>query len=236
MIHSRFALATVLVLSTLAASAANSQSINPPPGPDINAVPFEFDPQHLNVVAAEWKGGIGCQSTFDPLVCPATGMGGTDLSDNFGAGLLLVKSGLTAQNASAGVSLTGVKGITLTELGFDIRKKGPRIADNGSHCGAGAPRFNVTTTDGVIHFIGCNSAATPATTEVDGLDWIRLRWIATLAGIVAFPTPVNSPVASISIVFDEGQDTDPDFFGLAVLDNIDVNGQLIGTGPRGPAK
>jgi hypothetical protein len=37
-------------------------------------------------------------------------------------------------------------------------------------------------------------------------------------------------------VFDEGQDTDPDFFGLAVLDNIDVNGQLIGTGPRGPAK
>jgi hypothetical protein len=94
----------------------------------------------------------------------------------------------------------------------------------------------VTTTDGVIHFIGCNSGATPATTEVDGLDWIRLRWIATLAGIVAFPTPVNSPVASISTVFDEGQDTAPDFFGLAVLDNIDVNGQLIGTGPRGPAK
>lgn len=36
----------------------------------------------------------------------------------------------------------------------------------------------------------------------------------------------------ITIVFDEGQDASggPDFFGLAVLDNIDVNGTLVGTG------
>ena len=33
------------------------------------------------------------------------------------------------------------------------------------------------------------------------------------------------------IVFDEGQDTGPDDFGLAVLDNIDVNKHLIGQGP-----
>jgi hypothetical protein len=31
-------------------------------------------------------------------------------------------------------------------------------------------------------------------------------------------------------VFDEGQDTTPDNFGLAVLDNIDVNGTLVGRG------
>ena len=37
-------------------------------------------------------------------------------------------------------------------------------------------------------------------------------------------------VKSISIVFDEGQDTGPDNFGLAVLDNIDVNGRLLGNG------
>jgi len=30
-------------------------------------------------------------------------------------------------------------------------------------------------------------------------------------------------------VFDEGQDTGPDNFGLAVLDNIDVNGMLVGS-------
>ena len=37
-------------------------------------------------------------------------------------------------------------------------------------------------------------------------------------------------VTSIQIVFDEGQDTGPDNFGLAVLDNIDVNGTLVGQG------
>ena len=37
-------------------------------------------------------------------------------------------------------------------------------------------------------------------------------------------------VKSISIVFDKGQDTGPDNFGLAVLDNIDVNGRLVGSG------
>jgi len=36
--------------------------------------------------------------------------------------------------------------------------------------------------------------------------------------------------ASVSIVFDEGYDTGPDNFGLAVLDNIDVNGTLVGAG------
>jgi hypothetical protein len=40
-------------------------------------------------------------------------------------------------------------------------------------------------------------------------------------------------VRRLSIVFDEGQDTGPDNFGLAVLDNIDVNGKLAGQG-RGP--
>jgi hypothetical protein len=37
-------------------------------------------------------------------------------------------------------------------------------------------------------------------------------------------------VKSLSIDFDEGQDAGPDNFGLAVLDNIDVNGTLVGQG------
>jgi hypothetical protein len=39
-------------------------------------------------------------------------------------------------------------------------------------------------------------------------------------------------VQSLSIVFDEGQDTAPDNSGAAVLDNIDVNGVLVGRGPN----
>jgi hypothetical protein len=41
-------------------------------------------------------------------------------------------------------------------------------------------------------------------------------------------------VKRLSIVFDEAQDSPPDFFGLAVLDNIDVNGTLVGRGPSKP--
>jgi len=226
----RFGLVLVFLVGFgITRMSVNAQSVNPPPAPQINAVPFEFDPQHLEVVAAEWKGGIGCLEALE-VICLAS----SDPQDKFVAGLLLVKSGLTAQNASAGVSLTGVKGITLTELGYDIRKRGAAADDNGSHCGAGAPRFNVTTSDGLTHFIGCNS---PPGMPTAGLDWIRLRWNATLLA-AAFPpiTPTSGTVVSISIVFDEGQDAGPDNFGLAVLDNIEVNGQLIGTGPRGPAK
>jgi len=87
-------------------------------------------------------------------------------------------------------------------------------------------------------FIGCNSGATPATSEVDGAGWIRLRW--GNGTILAFAA--NGPnagkivnisgiqVSSIQIVFDEGQDIGPDNFGLAVLDNVDVNGTLVGSG------
>lgn len=209
---------------------AAAQAVNPPQGPDINAVPFEFDPGHLNVVAAEWKGGIGCAPT-DPC---GSALG--DPEDSFGVGLLLAKTGTTAQVASAGVKLTGTKGITLTELGYDLRKPGVTIADpRGSHCGAGAPRFNITTDDGVNHFLGC--ASPPPTTQnfTVGLGWIRLRWLAPLTTALPAVLPTET-IVGISIVFDEGSDTGPDNFGLAVLDNIDVNGQLIGIGPRGPAK
>ena len=103
-------------------------------------------------------------------------------------------------------------------------------------------RFNVTAADGVTYdFIGCNSAATPATSEVDGPGWIRLRW-GDSAGAPIPAFAANGPSAgsivnirdvvvdSMQIVFDEGQDTGPDLFGLAVIDNIDVNGTLVGRG------
>lgn len=101
----------------------------------------------------------------------------------------------------------------------------------GSHCGAGAPRFDITTRSGAIYFIGCNSpAATTQTGSTTG--WTRLRWDANA---MAFPQNGGLQKAlgalqirSIFIIFDEGQDTGPDNFGIAVLDNIDVNGTLVG--------
>jgi len=44
-------------------------------------------------------------------------------------------------------------------------------------------------------------------------------------------------VRSITIVFDEGQDASggPDQFGAAVLDNVDVNGTMVGQGDTNAA-
>lgn len=215
----------------------------------------EFDPAKTFLVQAQWLDGIGCptnakvsadgSSTTSHYTDPACTSG--DSSDNHNQGLLLAKTGPTPNFASAGADISGVKGITLTELGYDIRKPGAdtRAGMRGSHCGAGAPRFNVTAADGVTYdFIGCNSSATPATSEVDGVGWIRLRWgngtiLAFAANGPRAGTIVNIAgiqVSSIQIVFDEGQDTGPDNFGLAVLDNVDVNGTLVGRGDNAKNK
>lgn len=206
-----------------------------------------FDPAHTFLVQSAWLPGIGCPTnagtstnggkkpdgTYTDPACP-TG----DSKDKKNQGLLLAKTGPTTNFASATASLKDVKGITLTELGYDIRKPGVNVNDpRGSHCGAGAPRFDITTTAG-SYFLGCNSP--PPTVDTPGTGWQRLRWGGAVP-LLAFPTsggapvPVTGTVKSIQIVFDEGQDPSggPDQSGLAVLDNIDVNGVLIGHG-NGP--
>ena len=189
----------------------------------------EFDPGNTFLVQAQWLDGIGCPSLSaykDPACNP-----NNDSSDNRNQGLLLAKTGPTTTNASAFADIRGVTG-PITELGYDLRKPVNAVAANGSHCGAGAPRFNVETTH-AFYFIGCDSP--PAVQTQAGLGWIRLRWGGStpLLGFNAASgalEAVTGDVKRISIVFDEGQDTGPDFFGLAVLDNIDVNATLVGRG------
>ena len=202
-------------------------------------VPGVFDPANTDLVQSTWLSGIGCptnagvsttggkkpDATFTDATC-TTG----DPKDQDNEGLLLAKTGPTTNFAAAGATLKGLPpNLKLTELGYDIRKPNDTTDPRGSHCGAGAQRFNVTTSDGTIHFVGCNSPTPIQNTGAP--DWLRLRWDAALLA-ASFP-PITSAmtVKSIEIVFDEGQDTGPDNFGLAVLDNIDVNGVLVGRGP-----
>ena len=206
----------------------------------------EYDPKRTHLVQGTWVDGIGCPTrartaTYDAggnlvrgpaYTDPACPKG--DWRDRHVRGLLLAKTGPTSNVASAVAQIGGVRGKKLAELGYDIRKVGSASDPRGSHCGAGAPRFNVETADGSLYFIGCNSP--PADTATAGDGWIRLRWGGS-SPLNAYPASGGGPVdiqgmtvKSISIVFDEGQDTGPDFLGLAVLDNIDVNGRLVGTG------
>jgi hypothetical protein len=208
-----------------------------------------FDPHHTFLVNATWLSGIGCPtnatvrlfdanppygllppSKYTDAACP-TG----DPSDHSNQGLLMAKTGPTPNDASATAELVGVKGTVLTELGYDLRKPGGTASDpRGSHCGAGAPRFNITLQDGEFFFLACNSPAAVVTSA--GVGFMRLRWGGATGPLQAYRDGVTLQtipaiaVKSISIVFDEGQDTGPDNFGLAVLDNIDVNGTLVGRG------
>ena len=133
--------------------------------------------------------------------------------------LFLQKNATTPTNSAGGATVDGVEGITLTELGFDVR--------NDGHCGAGAPRFNVYTTAGTYFFFGC---AYGVHTPVAGQpNWTRVRFGNTDAfaadGVTPFPGFGTAVVTGIDIVFDEGTDVGP---GYAWMDNIDVDGTLIG--------
>jgi hypothetical protein len=211
--------------------------------------PREFDPGRTYLVQAEWLSGIGCPTNARVANSNATGTGvGSyssytdpacptgDSRDRKNQGLILAKTGPTANFASAVADIKGVAGKTLTELGWDIRKPGTDTpaGPRGSHCGAGAPRWNIATTDGGFYFIGCNS---PTPVFTPGLGYQRHRWggAVPLLAYDAFTgllVPIQGKrIESLQIVFDEGYDTGPTNFGLAVLDNIDVSGTLVGQGP-----
>ena len=173
---------------------------------------FEFDPTKTNHVAAAWVKGLGETDASGP--------------NNFA--VLVSKSTETAANASSGVVITGAEGIVLSDpsvLGFDIR--------DGSHCGAGAPRFNVVTMDGVLHFLGCQAATTVTTS--DGGPAVEPGWTRKKLtpsdlnqAYPAIPTggiSASNTVSSIAIVFDEGTDQG---VGFAILDNININGVFLG--------
>jgi len=234
------ALAMIPALLTLAAGVYAAAHF------DVN--PSRFDPGHTFLVQATWLDGIGCPTNARVANSNATGTGvGSfsnytdpacptgDAQDKRNQGLLLAKTGPTNNFAAGQAEIKGVKGMTLTELGYDIRKPTSAADPRGSHCGAGAPRFDITTMDGTTYFIGCNSP--PAVQTNTGNGWIRLRWGGTTPLMAFGPSGLTNistlKVKSVFIIFDEGQDTGPDNFGLAVLDNIDVNGALTGQGPGG---
>jgi hypothetical protein len=197
------------------------------------AVPFEFvgtaadcapSPAGSRIVTSKWLGGMGLPDNGGPNA--------TSPSDPH-TGLLLSKNGPTADCSSAGARITGVAGMVTTatsHLGFDYR--------NGSHCGAGAGRFNLTVKNGsvqTLHFVGgCSNDSTPTPAPQDPGQWTRVRFELTNPAEAFPPVPVGSTIVSISILYDEGTDTvlvtDPMGIGLAVIDNIDIDGKTIAGG------
>jgi hypothetical protein len=171
-------------------------------GSSIHAWPYAYDPAATNSVAATWMDNTGVAST------------NANTADTRNQGLLLSKTSAGSNQAQAGVVIREVEGISLTELGYDIR--------NGSQCTATSPRFVVVTSDDVIHKIGC-TAGTAQSAPATG--WKRLRFDpANPAQTVPAIAP-GSKVKSIHLVLDGGPETGS---SMAVIDNVDINGKIIG--------
>jgi hypothetical protein len=220
-----------------AAEALNSTNGDDGNDGGLKAVPFVFvgTASQCGGVAgspiptAAWLGGMGLPDDGGPNV-------GTNQSTRLG--LLLSKNGLTTDCSSSGARIKGVRGMVVDAtfaLGFDYR--------NGGHCGAGAPRFNVTVKNAAtgtetFHFVGGCANSTPSTADQDPLQWTRVRAL-TSNPAQSFPViPPGSKIVSISILYDEGTDTpsanatsqEPSGVGLAVIDNIFINGKVIRRG------
>jgi hypothetical protein len=195
------------------------------------ADPFEFvgtsaecgGPAGARIVTALWNTGLGLPD--NGAAHPA--------GRNAHQGLLLSKNGPTPNCSSAGAEINGITaGDPLTGLGFDFRR--------GSHCGAGAPRFNVYTAADFSqgYFFGCTSGAHTDAPQ-DPAQWERVRF----SGADGFPFGTAAPfvfgvtpVYRIDLVFDEGTDTailappgatDVEGIGLTTLDNLLINSTLI---------
>jgi hypothetical protein len=224
-------LAVIALVAFMPAGNAQADSGNT----GLQAVPFTFvgtaadcapSPAGSRIVTAAWLGGMGLPDNGGPNA--------TTPNDPH-TGLLLSKNGPTSDCSSAGARITGVKGMTVDAaftIGFEYR--------NGGHCGAGAPRFNVTVHNSVtgtdtFHFVGgCANETTPVGATQDPAQWTRVMF-QTSNPAESFPViPVGSKIVSISILYDEGTDTannDTLGIGLAVIDNIYINGQIITSGP-----
>jgi hypothetical protein len=220
---------TITTAAMLAFGTARSVRASDDDERGLRAVPETFvgqagdcgdgSPAGNRIVTSAWLGGIGLPDDDGPI------------GNNARQGLLLSKNGPTTDCSAAGATIRRVRGLLIDstfELGFDYR--------DGGHCGAGAPRYNVLAKPPVgpntFHFVGgcANGTKTPA--PQDPLEWTRVRF----TNAQAFPPLVpGSRIVSIELIFDEGTDAtsvpdDPNGVGLAVLDNLDINGALIDSG------
>jgi Viral BACON domain len=166
----------------------------------LHAWPYAYDPAGSNSVAATWVDGTGA-ATKTP-------------TDTRQQGLLLSKTSAASTQAQAGVVIRDVEGMTLIQLGYDIR--------TGSQCTATSPRFVVVTTDDVVHKIGCSTGtAQPA----PAAGWTRLRFDPANPAQTSPAIATGSKVKSIYLVLDDGPETGA---SMVVIDNININGTFIG--------
>src|SRR5438445_153859 len=78
---------------------------------------------------------------------------------------------------------------------------------NGSHCVAGAPRFQLLTSDNVLHFVGGCANGTKSAAQQDPTHWTTVRFNPSgNPGLFVPPLAQGATIKSLSMIFDEGTD------------------------------
>jgi hypothetical protein len=170
----------------------------------MTAQPYSNDPNSSGTVTSLWIERLGMP----------TG------SQSHDPGLLLSKNTGAPSGTWTGATIRNASG-SLTELGYDYR--------DGGQCTTTSPRFIVVTTDNITHVVGGCSKGTVTSAGMTG--WKRVRFnLADTSQTSPAITP-GETVSSITLVLDLGPEAGSTAAGgLAVIDNIDVNGTFVSPG------
>jgi len=180
-------------------------------GTTIYAAPYVYDPSSSGTLAAQWVDRLGVPT--GNLLFPVD------------PALVLSKNATAPAGSIAGAYIRNSTG-SLTELGFDYRE--------GGQCTTTSPHFVVVTSLSGTHVVGgCSKGTITApmigTTPVVG--WKRVRFTLTDPLQISPALLPGDTITSITLVLDQGPGTDPAAAGgLVVIDNIDINGTLVGRG------
>ncbi len=165
---------------------------------DASALPFSLDP--------------GAKSTADAMWLDGYGVPVQSKKDPTSQGLVIRRNPSAPKTAIAGAALKGAAGSQLSQLSFDLR--------SDSECSASAPQFVIVTADEIVHKANCASGTIQALT-VSG--WKRVSFDPTNSRQLSPAVAPGVAVKTIALVMDQ-----PIATGMAVLDNINVNGRYIG--------
>jgi hypothetical protein len=187
-------------------------STGPTPSPTPGSTPFPsappvIAPTPLNFTVSPWAYACGTTTRGNPVTatdtpdsngCPANDTGGAATASYQERALSLSKGGVTSDDMSSGATIGGIS--SLTSASFDV----------AGYCGAGAPRLNVTTSDGKTHFFGCSA------NRVAESNHVVLNLSASGDGSGNGGVSPGDTVTAIDFVFDET--------GASTLTNIKFNG------------
>jgi hypothetical protein len=220
---SALAISPLAVAAILFGSTAFAAPITPSPSATPSATPSA---QPFSLVPG----------VFDPSnQCPGIYSNWDNTTGNPAPSIKLIKPCPTSTIAAPYVDVyTGLEGgllSAITELNFDYM--------NGGHCGAGAPRFNLVTDQGIA-FLGCaGGTQTPiANTNYTHVVFTPAQLAAayTAAGI---SNPSTAILQDIYIIFDEGIDTPSGGNigtpGIVNIDNISINNSVVGSPANSPS-